>query len=133
MTWISKLARTADPIWFELTCFRAGDSGMGAYHGRHGFDTFTHRRVVTHLPDWLDRFMSFRYPPYNLEKSSPMTTFPIPPFKRGETIADQRIVNSGSIGLQILGTAITVAGVAIVLARTKGVILTDLVQKIGQR
>jgi hypothetical protein len=61
---------------------------MGAYHGKYGFDTFTHKRAVVQMPDWLDRFMGFRYPPYDLTKSNPMTTFSTPPFKRGETLQD---------------------------------------------
>jgi aldehyde dehydrogenase (NAD+) len=40
-----------------------GSSGMGAYHGRHGFETFSHRRaLVTRSP----RFnLGFLYPPYS--------------------------------------------------------------------
>ena len=26
-----------------------GDSGMGAYHGKFGFDTFTHYKVIKHM------------------------------------------------------------------------------------
>ncbi|KAH7347996.1 Aldehyde/histidinol dehydrogenase [Pyrenochaeta sp. MPI-SDFR-AT-0127] len=103
-----------------------GDSGMGTYHGKHGFDTFTHRRVVTSLPDWLDKFMSFRYPPYNLKKSNPMTTFSTPSFKRGESLADQKAVSSGSTSLRLLGVAVTIAGIAIVLARGKNIDLPAL-------
>jgi len=39
-----------------------GDSGMGAYHGEAGFDTFSHRRSVMRRPFRLDA--PFRYPPY---------------------------------------------------------------------
>lgn len=39
-----------------------GASGMGAYHGRRTFDTFTHYRPVLIRPTWLD--MPFRYPPF---------------------------------------------------------------------
>lgn len=39
-----------------------GESGMGAYHGRYGFDTFTHRRGVLVRSNLLD--MPLRYPPY---------------------------------------------------------------------
>jgi aldehyde dehydrogenase (NAD+) len=39
-----------------------GASGMGAYHGRAGFDTFSHRRSVLRRPFHLDA--PFRYPPY---------------------------------------------------------------------
>ena len=39
-----------------------GDSGMGAYHGKAGFDTFSHHRSVLRRPFRLDA--PFRYPPY---------------------------------------------------------------------
>ena len=39
-----------------------GESGIGAYHGRSGFDTFSHRRAVLSRPQFLDS--SWRYPPY---------------------------------------------------------------------
>ncbi|KAH6616459.1 Aldehyde/histidinol dehydrogenase [Boeremia exigua] len=91
-----------------------GDSGMGAYHGKYGFDTFTHLRAVVQMPDWLDKFMGFRYPPYDLTKSNPMTTFSAPPFKRGETLQDQE--DGISTVVQILGSAAVIGGLAIVLA-----------------
>ncbi|MDA8314215.1 MAG: aldehyde dehydrogenase family protein [Actinomycetota bacterium] len=39
-----------------------GASGMGAYHGRHGFETFSHRRAVFSKPTLLDP--PVQYPPY---------------------------------------------------------------------
>jgi aldehyde dehydrogenase (NAD+) len=39
-----------------------GASGMGAYHGKAGFDTFSHQRSVLRRPFRLDA--PFRYPPY---------------------------------------------------------------------
>lgn len=39
-----------------------GPSGMGAYHGKAGFDTFTHSKSVFKRPMWFDP--SFMYPPY---------------------------------------------------------------------
>jgi len=41
-----------------------GESGMGAYHGRAGFETFSHRRAVLRRATWLD--LPFRYPPQKL-------------------------------------------------------------------
>ena len=38
-----------------------GESGMGAYHGRTGFDAFTHQRAVLRRALWVDP--PFRYPP----------------------------------------------------------------------
>lgn len=39
-----------------------GPSGMGAYHGKAGFDTFSHAKPVLKRPTRLDP--SFAYPPY---------------------------------------------------------------------
>ncbi len=39
-----------------------GASGMGKYHGKHGFDTFSHQKAVMKRGTWLDP--SFRYAPY---------------------------------------------------------------------
>jgi aldehyde dehydrogenase (NAD+) len=41
-----------------------GESGLGAYHGRAGFDVFTHQRAVLRRALWLDP--PFRYPPPKL-------------------------------------------------------------------
>jgi len=39
-----------------------GDSGIGSYHGKAGFDTFSHAKSVFTKPFWLD--LDWRYPPY---------------------------------------------------------------------
>jgi len=39
-----------------------GDSGMGAYHGRLGFDTFSHQKAIVKKGNWLD--IPIRYAPY---------------------------------------------------------------------
>lgn len=39
-----------------------GESGMGAYHGKIGFDTFTHYKSVLDKKTWLD--LPMRYQPY---------------------------------------------------------------------
>jgi len=38
-----------------------GLSGLGAYHGKHSFDTFTREKPVLKTPTWFDP--SFKYPP----------------------------------------------------------------------
>lgn len=40
-----------------------GESGMGGYHGRAGFETFTHRKSIVDKKTWLD--LPMRYQPYN--------------------------------------------------------------------
>jgi aldehyde dehydrogenase (NAD+) len=39
-----------------------GGSGMGAYHGKHSFDTFTHAKPVMKTPNWFDP--GLKYPPF---------------------------------------------------------------------
>ena len=39
-----------------------GESGMGAYHGKTGFDTFTHYKSIVDKKTWLD--LPIRYQPY---------------------------------------------------------------------
>ena len=43
-----------------------GNSGMGTYHGKESFMTFSHRRSVVSTPTFVD--MPFRYMPYKLFK-----------------------------------------------------------------
>ena len=39
-----------------------GESGMGAYHGRSGFDAFSHTKSIVDKKTWLD--LPMRYQPY---------------------------------------------------------------------
>ena len=41
-----------------------GESGMGAYRGKTGFDTFSHHRAVARRATWPDP--SLKYPPYRM-------------------------------------------------------------------
>lgn len=43
-----------------------GKSGMGAYHGRTSFETFSHRKSYIKRSTWLD--LPFVYPPYTKSK-----------------------------------------------------------------
>jgi aldehyde dehydrogenase (NAD+) len=45
-----------------------GPSGMGAYHGKHSFDTFSHRKAVLKKGTMLDP--SIMYPPFTPTKES---------------------------------------------------------------
>ena len=42
-----------------------GESGMGAYHGKAGFDAFSHTKSIVDKKTWLD--LPMRYQPYNSE------------------------------------------------------------------
>ena len=39
-----------------------GNSGIGAYHGRFSFDTFSHKKGIMETPNWLDP--AIKYPPF---------------------------------------------------------------------
>jgi aldehyde dehydrogenase (NAD+) len=45
-----------------------GESGMGAYHGKHSFETFSHRKAVHRRANWGEP--DFMYPPYSESKLS---------------------------------------------------------------
>ena len=40
-----------------------GESGMGAYHGKVGFDAFSHHKSILDKKTWLD--LPMRYQPYD--------------------------------------------------------------------
>lgn len=40
-----------------------GESGMGSYHGKIGFDAFSHLKSIVNKKTWLD--LPMRYQPYN--------------------------------------------------------------------
>jgi aldehyde dehydrogenase (NAD+) len=73
----SKTDRTMSELSFGGGCFNdtlvhlaspqlpfggVGDSGIGAYHGKHGFDIFSHHKSVVSRAFWPDP--KLRYPPY---------------------------------------------------------------------
>jgi aldehyde dehydrogenase (NAD+) len=39
-----------------------GFSGMGQYHGRHSFQTFSHQKAIMKTPSWFDP--NIKYPPF---------------------------------------------------------------------
>ena len=48
-------------IW-KMPFGGVGQSGIGAYHGKTSFDTFSHQKSVLKKPFWID--IDWRYPPY---------------------------------------------------------------------
>ncbi len=61
-----------------------GESGMGSYHGKFGFDTFSHRRGVHARSTRMDPAMM--YPPYTTKKQKLV--------RRGMTMLDPRDVGA---------------------------------------
>lgn len=63
---------TLNHVWLHLAVpglpfGGVGESGMGAYHGRHGFETFSHLKAVLKKPFMVDP--DLLYPPYGESKS----------------------------------------------------------------
>lgn len=50
-----------------------GESGMGNYHGKYGFDTFTHNKSIVDKKTWLD--LPIRYQPYRAWKDQLIRRF----------------------------------------------------------
>ena len=50
-----------------------GESGMGQYHGRFGFETFSHLKSIVDKPFWLD--LPMRYQPYSATKEKLIKRF----------------------------------------------------------
>ena len=50
-----------------------GESGMGSYHGKHGFETFTHRKSIVDKKTFLD--LPMRYQPYTAWKDNMIKMF----------------------------------------------------------
>ena len=50
-----------------------GESGMGSYHGRRSFDTFTHDKSIVDKKTWMD--LPIRYQPYTKGKEKLIRRF----------------------------------------------------------
>lgn len=50
-----------------------GESGMGSYHGKRSFDTFTHEKSI--VDKALRPDMPLRYPPYTKTKEKLLRRF----------------------------------------------------------
>ncbi|KAH0536208.1 hypothetical protein FGG08_006916 [Glutinoglossum americanum] len=92
-----------------------GESGHGNYHSKYGFLSFTHLRTVLSPPNWLDKLMGFRYPPYHMSNLSKITVTNRLGFKKGETMQDQK-TKTKSKGWDVVVMAVKFAVLAVALA-----------------
>lgn len=58
-------------IQLDLPFGGVGHSGMGAYHGKHSFDVFSHKKPVMYR--YLMGDVAVRYPPYTEKKQKIIT------------------------------------------------------------
>lgn len=103
-----------------------GNSGTGAYHGKYGFEAFSHRRPVVRVPDWFEYLMGFRWPPYTDASLAKVPVIKNPGFKRGEGEADQVVgrpawqTGLASVARTGAKWALVAVGLALVDARFGG-------------
>ncbi|RAL03922.1 aldehyde dehydrogenase [Aspergillus ibericus CBS 121593] len=85
-----------------------GNSGMGAYHGRHGIMCFSYLRTYTNaVPNYLERFTDARYPPYTIENMMKIAPPVQAPFDRdGNDLTSRRKVTSYVVALAVLGLSV---------------------------
>ena len=57
------LVQTSNP---NLPFGGVGASGIGAYHSKTGFDTFTHYKSILHKTSWFEP--NIKYPPFTILK-----------------------------------------------------------------
>jgi aldehyde dehydrogenase (NAD+) len=50
-----------------------GESGMGSYHGKQSFDTFSHKKSIVRKANWID--LPMRYQPYTKKKEKMVRMF----------------------------------------------------------
>lgn len=85
-----------------------GTSGVGSHHGKYSFEAFTHKRLVTNTPAWMESLIGVRYPPYNDKnlKQLQSMTYLKPNFDREGNLT------SGMLGwLVSLGSSSTKGGI----------------------
>lgn len=77
-----------------------GLSGMGSYHGKNSFNTFTHQKAVLWKTNWLD--VPARYPPYTDTKKKVMgiATMVIP--ARPKVLDWLMLVGFGAVGMKLI-------------------------------
>ncbi|KAI5358453.1 putative aldehyde dehydrogenase NAD(P)-dependent, aldehyde dehydrogenase, cysteine active [Septoria linicola] len=73
-----------------------GESGNGAYHGKVGFDAFSHTRPVVGLPNWMD--VAWRYGAPKLENLPKWDTAKAT-WKKGETLEEQTTSGKSWLGI----------------------------------
>lgn len=113
-----------------------GESGHGQQNGKYTFEAFTHTRAVLTMPAWLDKALSFRYPPFNMKNVNGLGA--VRPGKligkRGETMEDQT-VGGGFSATGVIGKALLVTAILAGLDRASGgkLLVTQTLRDVLQR
>lgn len=107
-----------------------GESGHGYYHGKYGFQSFSHMRTVVNPPLWLEKAMGMRYPPFDVANVARLAVGSSVSFKKGETLEDQRRACAGGAVRWVARNAVVVGvfALAVVLAGRQGAFLPGVLR-----
>lgn len=115
-----------------------GESGYGSYHGKYGFNAFSHTRTVVAPPTWLEVVMSFRYAPFDMKNAKVTDIKSTLVGKPGETMEQQTIGKRTSLVTVLRNAVLTVAILAAADSATGGRLLfvhtlRDVINKVARR
>ncbi|XP_065179266.1 aldehyde dehydrogenase family 3 member B1-like [Sycon ciliatum] len=80
-----------------------GESGIGAYHGKFTFDTFSHKRAIMHRKQAMEAVnMKMRYPPFSEATTRRLTSLLF------KTQDSTNFVSFQGIGMVLLGLVVVV-------------------------
>ncbi|ETI28001.1 hypothetical protein G647_00450 [Cladophialophora carrionii CBS 160.54] len=97
-----------------------GESGYGSYHGKYGFDAFSHTRTVVAPPTWLEVVMSFRYAPFDMKKAKFAEIKSSLVGKPGETMEEQKVGKKVAVSTILRNAVLAVAVLAAADSATGG-------------
>ena len=112
-----------------------GDSGYGSYHGKYGFEAFSHTRTVVALPTLLERVLSFRYAPFDMKNAKFGEVKSSLIGKPGETMEQQQVGKKVAVTTVLRNALLTFAFLAVADGASGGRLLfvhtmRDVVNKV---
>ena len=115
-----------------------GESGYGSYHGKYGFDAFSHTRTVVAPPTWLEMVMNFRYAPFDMKNAKFADIKSNLVGKPGETMEQQSVGKKTALTTVLKNAVLAFAILAAADSATGGKLLfvhslKDVVNKISRR
>ncbi|EAL17614.1 hypothetical protein CNBM0290 [Cryptococcus deneoformans B-3501A] len=90
-----------------------GESGWGSYHGKDGFNTFTHHKAVLEIPYLFEPLMSLRYPPMSIlaKRIMPFLMFSGIHFSRPKSVEhEQRALRRRKWGSRLVWFGVILVG-----------------------
>jgi len=100
-----------------------GESGYGAYHGKYGFEAFSHTRTIVAPPNWMETVLSFRYRPFDFKNLKYLGVSDKIIGKPGQTLEEQTVGRPAGLGKILKTAALAVAVLAVADGASGGKLL----------